>query len=107
MNEHLRNKAVRALLRPKTDNILSGLGWVITDGIRVWLGSYRLLVEIVKGTKQNAKSIVKLWFIFVCFIYYITFLCIERIEIERVARVMRHAHFGTLMIGMLRGMLML
>ncbi len=29
------NKTVQALLRIKTDNILSGLGWVMIDGIRV------------------------------------------------------------------------
>ena len=31
---------MRALLRPKTTNILSGLGYVITDGIRAALSVF-------------------------------------------------------------------
>ena len=31
---HPKNKIVRALLSPKADNILAGLGWVMTDSIR-------------------------------------------------------------------------
>ena len=31
---HPKNKIMRALLRPKTDNILAGLGWVMTYSIR-------------------------------------------------------------------------
>ena len=34
---HLRKKIVRALLKPKTDNILPDLDWVMTDGIRATL----------------------------------------------------------------------
>ena len=32
-----KNKTVRALLRPKVNNILPGLGWVMTNGIRAGL----------------------------------------------------------------------
>ena len=32
--ERFRNKTVWVLLRPKADNILAGLGWVMTDDIR-------------------------------------------------------------------------
>ncbi|KAK9229257.1 hypothetical protein WN944_022216 [Citrus x changshan-huyou] len=54
---HLRSKIVWALLRPKTDNILSGLGWVMIDGIRA--APRILLSDGATNLNENVESLRK------------------------------------------------
>ena len=49
------NKTVQALLRLKADNILSSLGWVMTDGIREALCI--LLSDGRANLNENAESL--------------------------------------------------
>ena len=51
----LIKKIVRTLLRPKTDNILSGLSWVITDDIRA--ASRVLLCYGGPNLNEDAESL--------------------------------------------------
>ena len=49
------NKTVRALLSPKADNILTGLGSVLTDGIRA--APHVLLIDGGANLSEDAESL--------------------------------------------------
>ena len=51
-----KNKSVRALLRPKADNNLIGLSWVMTDGIKT--APRVLLSDDGANLSEDAKSLV-------------------------------------------------
>ena len=52
---HAMNKTVQALLRPKTDNILPSLGWVMIDDIRAAL--HVLLSDSGANLSEDVKSL--------------------------------------------------
>ena len=52
---HPRNKNVQALLRPKADNILPGLGWVMIYGIRA--AAHVFLSDDGANLSKDAESL--------------------------------------------------